>query len=420
MTSLPGPPPTPSFVANDDDHPAGRPLHVCVLVPTRNEEGNVRPLVTRVAAALRDVPAEILFVDDSNDETPDVVRSVAAAAPLPVRLLHRAGPDRNGGLGGAVVAGFEATHATWVVVMDGDLQHPPELLPELVDLAMSGLFDVVVASRYEGSGSAMGLSSPLRVAVSRSATRAAKVLFPRRLVAVSDPMTGFFAVRREALDLGGLRPRGFKILLEILTRTPRMRVAEVPFTFGLRESGESKAGAREALRYFVQLVYLRLTGLQKLAGLFRFALVGATGVLVNLLALAAVLELVPRPVTAGLQAAAETAATQVAVLWNFALTELWVFPGRAGAPGRLLRFAGYWAISIAALAVQLPFAAWLHQLLPVSYVVATGLALVALVVGRYAVCSVALYGRRGAVIDTLALAPEARRRRRAVETGGAT
>jgi dolichol-phosphate mannosyltransferase len=194
----------------------------------------------------------------------------------------------------------------------------------------------------------------------------------------------------------------------------------VPFTFGVRESGESKAGGREALRYLVQLVSLRLAAVGELRGLLRFALVGASGVLVNLLALAAVLELVSRPASDGVQAAAETAATQVAVLWNFALTELWVFGGRPGGPGRLLRFAGYWAISIAALAVQLPLAAWLDRLLPVGYVVATGLALVALVVGRYAVCSVALYGRRGTVIETPAFAPEGGGRRGALDTEGAT
>jgi cellulose synthase/poly-beta-1,6-N-acetylglucosamine synthase-like glycosyltransferase/putative flippase GtrA len=144
----------------------------------------------------------------------------------------------------------------------------------------------------------------------------------------------------------------------------------------------------------------------ELAGLLRFALVGASGVLVNLLVLAAVLALVPRPVTGGGQAAAETAATQVAVLWNFALAELWVFRGRAGRPGRPLRFAGYWAISIAALAVQLPLAAGLDRLLPVGYVPATGLALVALVVARYALCRVALYGRRRAAVHTMAPARE--------------
>jgi dolichol-phosphate mannosyltransferase len=419
MTSVPPRLPAYSRVANGSDHLAGEPLQICVLVLTRNEAGNVRPLVTRLAAALHDVPAEILFVDDSSDETPDVVSSIAAAAPLPVRLLHRTGPDRTGGLGGAVVAGLDATDAPWVVVMDGDLQHPPELLPALVDRAGSGAYDLVVASRYEGAGSAEGLSSGLRVAVSRSATAAAKVLFPRRLAAVSDPMTGFFAVRREALELEGMRPRGFKILLEILTRTPRLRVAEVPFTFGVRASGESKAGGREGLRYLVQLVSLRLAAVRELADLLRFALVGASGVLVNLLALAAVLEVVPRPVTGGVQAAAETAATQAAVLWNFTLTELWVFRGRASGRGRVLRCAGYWAISIAALAVQLPLAAGLDRLLPFGYVVATGLALVALVVGRYAVCSVALYGRRVAVIETPASAPEGGGRRGGMDTGGA-
>jgi putative flippase GtrA len=363
---------------------------VCVLVPTRNEAGNIRPLVAGLEAALRGVEAEVLVVDDSDDDTPVVVREVAATSPLPVRLLHRAGLERQGGLGGAVVAGAENTRADWVVVMDGDLQHPPEVVRDLL-AAREGL-DLVAASRYETQGCADGLASPFRRGVSMGATTAAKALFPGRLRAVSDPMTGFFAVRRDALDLATLRPRGFKILLEILTRTPGLRVGEVPFSFGERAAGESKAGAREAYRYLAQLVSLRLAGLPALAEFLRFALVGATGVAVNLAVLAAALHLVgPRAGDPGVQATAETAATQVAILWNFVLTEVWVFRGGVPVSGRPARLAGYWLVSMLALAVQLPLAAALTAVLPVGYLMATAIALLGLVVARFAVCRLALY-----------------------------
>src|SRR6516162_10305841 len=113
------------IAAGDAGVRAGAPSRVCVLVPTRNEAGNVGPLLARLGPVLAGLGGEVLFVDDSDDETPAAVAAAARAAPVPVRLLHRAGAGRTGGLGGAVQAGLAAAGgARWVVVMDGDLQHP--------------------------------------------------------------------------------------------------------------------------------------------------------------------------------------------------------------------------------------------------------------------------------------------------------
>ena len=366
----------------------GRAPRVCVLVPTRNEAGNVGPLLTRLGPVLAGLGGEVLFVDDSDDCTPAAVAAAAGAAAVPVRLLHRPPAGRTGGLGGAVQQGLAAVTAAWTVVMDGDLQHPPERIPDLTAAGRGA--DLVVATRYAGQGSAGGLSSRFRGLASRGAGAAARVLFPRALAGVSDPMSGFFAVRTAAVRPGDLRPRGFKILLELLVRTPGLRVAEVPFTFAERQHGQSKASGREAARYLRQLVALRLAA-GRAGRLARFASVGGSGVLVNVAVLALLLRVVSGAIGAGAggQVAAAVAATQVAVGWNFALTERWVFPGRPGHwAARLLPF---WVLNCGALLAQLPLAARLESMLGGSYVLATGAALAIVMLARFVVCDRWLY-----------------------------
>jgi hypothetical protein len=142
--------------------------------------------------------------------------------------------------------------------MDADLQHPPELVPELMRRAVEGDLDLVVASRRcEGGADGFGL---LRGLLSEISTFAARRLFPQRLRTISDPMSGFFLLRRDAVTLERLRPRGFKILLELLLRNPDLRVDEVPFRFGRRYAGESKASLGQGLSYLRQLALLRLAG----------------------------------------------------------------------------------------------------------------------------------------------------------------
>ena len=197
---------------------------ITVIVPTFNERDNIAELVHEIGAALDGRVAEVLFVDDSTDDTIEEIARVAASASLPVRGIHR---DHNdGGLGGAVALGLrEATHDV-CIVMDGDLQHPPALLPALVARYERGGADVVAASRYIGGGDSAGLGTAVRFGVSRAATWLTKAMFPRRLWGSTDPMTGYFLVDRTRIDLDGLRPRGFKILLEILVRSD-VRIAEV-------------------------------------------------------------------------------------------------------------------------------------------------------------------------------------------------
>ncbi|QAY69036.1 glycosyltransferase [Xylanimonas protaetiae] len=295
-------------------------MSVIVVVPTFNEGPNVAELVRRLAAALPE-HASVLFVDDSTDDTPHVIESVAQKSSMVVRLLHRDRPE--GGLSGAVVEGLRAAEvagARWAVVMDGDLQHPPELVPALLARGDADAADVVVASRYTGSGDAGGLDGWKRRLVSKASGLLARSMFPVRLRNVTDPMTGFFAVRTGRVDLGTLQPRGFKILLELLART-RLAVVEEPFVFGERFAGESKASFSNGLRYVQQLWALRFGRLSP------FALIGALGAVLNLAILAGLQALGWHYLTAVIASNLLTIAT------NFLLQERFVFGDLRGEAG---------------------------------------------------------------------------------------
>ena len=142
-------------------------------------------------------------------------------------------------------------------VMDADLQHPPELLATLIAEAQRSNADVAIASRHSAGGE-LGAFSLGRRALSRGSVLVARALFPRRLRGVSDPMSGFFVVRRTAIDVAGLSPCGFKILLEILLSGPRLSMTDVGFRFGDRHAGKSKATLREGGRYLRRLLVLRM------------------------------------------------------------------------------------------------------------------------------------------------------------------
>jgi dolichol-phosphate mannosyltransferase len=283
---------------------------VSVIVPTFNEAPNISTLVERLESALEGLSVELIFVDDSTDETPTVITAVAAESSIPITLLHRGSPE--GGLGGAVVAGLNAATNDWCVVMDGDLQHPPELIPALLTSGAAQSADVVVASRYLKGGSSRGLNGGIRHLVSSASTVLTRAMFPRRLRDCTDPMTGFFAINTTAIDLESLRPRGFKILLEVLARNS-LRVTEEPFVFGARHAGESKASLREGMRFLLQLAALRFGRLSA------FAVIGALGAVANI-AIMAILQ-----ATGVWYLAAAGVAALVTIVGNFLLQERFVF-----------------------------------------------------------------------------------------------
>jgi len=252
-------------------------LIVSVVVPTYNERANVRPLLLRLTRALAGIAGEIIFVDDSDDGTE---REIAAFdASIPIRVIHREGSERKGGLSTAVLRGVAVARGAYVCIMDGDLQHPPEAIPALVDKADAARADVVIASRHAPGGSSGGLEGPWRRFVSFGLGILARALFYEKLRRIRDPLSGFLLVRRSALEGVTLRPVGYKISLEILIRAAGSHVEEVPYTFTERESGESKASLSTGFT-FMRHVGILLVEVPEVGRFWKFATVGASGVLV--------------------------------------------------------------------------------------------------------------------------------------------
>ena len=222
---------------------------LALVIPTLNEAESLRDLLRRVRQALDTVgmPYEVVVVDDnSGDGTDEVVAAMAREDPR-VRLLVREGKR---GLAGAIVHGWESTDATILGVMDADMQHPPELLPELVSALLDGN-DLVIGSRY-ARGGRLGEWNPMRRLASAMAVVLTLPLQRPRLRA-KDPMSGFFLVRRHCVQDVAFRPTGFKLLLEILVRGRIRSVREVPFAFGRRSAGCSKASFGVAREYLLLL-----------------------------------------------------------------------------------------------------------------------------------------------------------------------
>jgi dolichol-phosphate mannosyltransferase len=347
-----------------------------VIVPTKNEAGNVAELTRRLGAAAGHLPLEVIFVDDSSDETPETIAALDAQPSRAIVLHHRPPEQRSGGLGGAVVEGLRLAKAPLICVMDADLQHPPELVPAMVDQAERTEADVVVASRYCEDGAADGLNH-IRASISRGSSFAAHLLFPRRLHGVTDPMSGFFLVRRSAIDPDLLKPNGFKILLEIIGRTPGLRVAEVPFEFGTRHAGESKASLHEGYRYLRTLLSLRFA--TDAFRFVRFGLIGTSGLFVNMFLVAMLTE------AFGIfYLLSAVLATQGSTLWNYALTEHWVFTNENRRYGKAHRAAMYFAMNNAALLLRVPMMFLLTSILGIQYMLSNLISLIALMVLRYA------------------------------------
>ena len=340
---------------------------VSVIVPIKNEQDNIVELVARLDRLPGSLVMEIIFVDDSDDGTAAAVERLREGSPHDIRLICRPPGERSDGLGGAVMTGLRAARSHWACVMDGDLQHPPELISQLVEEAEQADVELVVATRYGSNGDAPDLRRRRRAA-SRFTTAAARLLFPlvRRF---SDPMSGFFLVRREVLDLDALRPRGFKVLLEILIRTPGLRASEVAFSFDRRRAGKSKASLHEGGRYLAQLLRLRLA---------RFGVVGASGLVVNTALLAACTELagIPYLISAVL-------ATQGSSLWNFSLIEVWVFPDRHNERSRVARLVMFLAMNNAALLLRGPILVILTSELGVYYLASNLISLLVMTLIRY-------------------------------------
>jgi len=287
-----------------------------IVVPTFNEVGNVVELRDRVAAALPGIDWELIFVDDdSPDGTARRLAELAQQDPR-VRCLLRIG---RRGLSSACIEGLLAASAPFVAVIDADLQHDETRLPVMLDLLRDPTIDVVVGSRYAGSGSVEGWDRS-RATISRVATRLARLVLRAKL---KDPMSGFFMMRREVLlrcVRAGVSGVGFKILLDLFATSPTpLSFREVSYTFRNRHSGESKLDTNVAWEFIVMLLD-RFFGRAVPIRFIAFSLVGGIGLVLHLLVLGLLFRV--GSVEFGM---AQSVATLVAMTGNFVLNNLFTY-----------------------------------------------------------------------------------------------
>jgi len=314
---------------------------VSVVIPTYNEKDNVVPLVERLERALAGQPHEIVFVDDnSRDGTAEIAQSLAGK--YPVRVIVR---RNERGLGSAVVHGFKNTNGNIICVMDADLQHPPEVVADLLNSVANGA-DLAVGSRYVKGGGCEGWSLVRRI-ISKGAIFMAHLLLPRTR-GVSDPMSGFFMLKRPVVEGADLQVTGYKILLEILIAGHAEHIAEVPFVFVAREKGESKLSSKTQVEYLKHLWSLmKRTG--ELWRFFKFIIVGGSGVVVNL----GSYWLLTRFANLG-RPPALAVAFELSVISNFLLNNFFTFADRreARVGPFLLQFVKFNVISLVGLGIQ--------------------------------------------------------------------
>jgi dolichol-phosphate mannosyltransferase len=301
-----------------------------VIIPTYKEKDNIAPLVKRIHQALSGHDYEIVIVDDnSQDGTIEIVKKLTPQ--YPVKLFVR---REERGLATAVIHGIKQASGNIIGVMDADLQHPPEVLPRLLE-AMERGADMVFASRYiEGGGCPnWGLS---RRIVSKVALQMAHIFLPSSRQ-VKDPLSGFFMFRREKVDVDKLKPIGYKIALEIMLVGSFKNIVEVPFVFEERSAGQSKLRPQQQIDYLKHIFSL-MSRTGELAMLLKFIIVGLSGVLVN----EGVYWLLTR--FSGLVSYdywAVVIGIEVSIITNFILNDTFTFAKRRAGKsflGRLLKF----------------------------------------------------------------------------------
>lgn len=253
-------------------------MDLSIIIPTFNEKNNVRLITTRIMTILNreNYLYEIVFVDDSLDDTPTVLEKLCHEFSC-VRYFHR---KNERGLASAVVKGFDYSHGNKIIVMDGDLQHPPELIPLMLKRLSQA--DIVIPSRFIQGGTDGGLNL-FRKLISRFA-RIIGCISLKKLRSISDSTSGYFALKRSVIDHANLDPVGWKILIEVLVKGKYRTVHEIPYSFVARKAGESKMNIKEQynyLRHIARLVHHSPEDHK----FYSFCLIGTLGVLVNIFCL---------------------------------------------------------------------------------------------------------------------------------------
>ncbi len=339
-----------------------------VIVPTFNEEANIAAIIDAVNGVLSwsGIHGEVLVVDDdSRDRTIGIVQEIAGKRDN-VRLIVR-GEDH--GLSQSVVEGFGAARSDILLVIDADFSHPPELIPRFYE-AIRGGADIAIGSRYMQGGDIEDWPLARRL-ISLGATVFGRILFPE----VTDPVSGFFAVRREVVSGAPLAPRGYKILMEVLGKGRWDSFTEIPFVFKDREEGQSKLRPDTVTDYLRQCAGIVRYSMTRRAGpvsrewekIVRFGLVGSSGILVNMGLLYALTEV------AGLYYLVSAAiAIELSIVNNFVWNDIWTFKSaRDLRLGRnLQRFWSFQAVSMGGLVINVGILYLLADVAGVYYLIA--------------------------------------------------
>jgi dolichol-phosphate mannosyltransferase len=348
-------------------------IRLSVIVPTYREGKNIAELVARLSRILDPlVPDryEIIVVDDdSPDGTWQIAQQLTANYPA-LRVMRREG-DR--GLSTAVIRGWQAARGEILAVIDADLQHPPETTADLYRMMERGS-DLAVATRHVEGGGVSDWSA-FRRFISRGAQIIGLVVLPDVVGRVSDPMSGYFMVRRSAVQDVELHPLGYKILIEVLARGRSKWIGEVPYVFRERDQGESKVTLKVYGDYLRHLLRLRVSSLP-LARFVRFALVGCSGVVVDM----GLLFVLSDPIMLGWGLTrSKLIASELAIVNNFLWNDSWTFHDvSARHPGgkyKLRRFAKFQAICFAGLMLNTILLNLQFNLLGVNRYVANAIAI---------------------------------------------
>ncbi|MDP2667766.1 MAG: glycosyltransferase family 2 protein [Nitrosopumilaceae archaeon] len=363
---------------------------VSIIVPTYNESQNILSILKSIEENLpKNKPVETIVVDDNSpDGTGNIVEeyinSVKKATGYTVGVIRRKAKE---GLSSAILKGIEGSKGQTIIVMDSDRSHPPDIIPKMVDTLANSECDIVVASRYVKGGSVSGWSVKRKL-ISKVATKIAQQGLG---VGQKDPLSGFFAFKRNILDGLKLDAIGYKMLLEILVKTKGVRVKEIPYTFTNRMRGESKLGTSTVFDYLrsvwklyrygtLQRKQEKRTSIRFLSKAARFYTVGAFGLAVNYL----ISLLFATGITSFWYLHANIIGIIASMTTNFVLNKIWTFEDRDFTPRRtLIQYGKFVGFSSVGALVQLGFVFYLVENYSLMYPHALVLAVIAAAFGNY-------------------------------------
>jgi len=306
-----------------------------IILPTYNERENLRELIERIYKTLRNTDFEIIIVDDNSpDGTADFALELSKIYDK-IKVIKR---KKKLGINSAFLTGYLNSKGKYIVLMDADLQHPPEKIKEILENLERG-YDIVVASRFLKDSKTYGLPF-YRKLISISLSKIIRATIPK--IKVRDPLSGFFGAKREVIEKTYEKikfKRGWKILIEILANSENIKIKEIPFSFEKRKYGKSKVNSIVIVELFKQIIYY-----SDIIRIIEFSIVGIIGIFVNLLVLY-LLRSIGIP-----HFTASAIAIEASIINNFLLNNYWTFSDRSG--GFLKKIIEYHIVSSISSLIQ--------------------------------------------------------------------